>query len=123
MHKDIPINQIESGPMVHPVLPEDLIRRIKAYREILADVEEDSLAEVVDSFQRDAHPEREIAIWERIAHAYQRFLGYHPTHRRAVKREILSVLLAVSAGMDNRQNVTRLTEEDIDELLQAYKWA
>jgi hypothetical protein len=123
MHKDIPINQIEEGPIVHPVLPEDLIRRIKAYREILSDVEEGSLAEVVDSFQRDAHPEREIAIWERIAHAYQTFLRYHPTHRRAVKREILSVLLAVSAGMDNRQNVTHLTEEDIDELLLAYKRA
>jgi len=123
MHKNIPINELEPGPILHPVLPEDLIRRIKAYREILGDVEEDSLAEAVDSFKRDANPAGEIAIWERIAHAYQSFLRYHPTTDRAVKRDILSVLLAVSAGMENRQNVTRLTEEDIDELLLAYKWA
>jgi hypothetical protein len=123
MHKDIPLNQIESGPILHPVLPEDLIRRIKAFKEILADVEEDSLAETEDSFKRDANPEGEIAIWERIAHAYQAFLVHHPTTDRAAKRDVLSVLLAASAGMETRQNVTHLTDEDIDELLLAYKWA
>ena len=63
----IKLTELKKGPIRHPVLPEDLFLRIKAFKEILAGVDNMTLDEVIDDFKRDAHPEREIAVWERIA--------------------------------------------------------
>lgn len=55
-----------------PFAPElrDRIAQIKA---ALDEVHPMSLKEWEDGFRQDMHPEREIALWERVAAVYQRF--------------------------------------------------
>lgn len=66
----VKVSKLGQGPIRQAVLPEGFIARVIAYKEILREVETISLEETVSNFQRDLFPERELEIWERIAHLY-----------------------------------------------------
>src|SRR5580700_7097165 len=89
----VELADLKDGPIVHPLLSDDLLQRIKAFKQILADVDNTTLDEVIGDFKRDAHPEREIAVWERIAATYTMFLSHNPTDDLATKHDVFSVLL------------------------------
>jgi hypothetical protein len=112
---------IEEGPIRHHVLPDDFLQRVRAYKEILREVDNVALDEVIDDFRRDAHPEREIAVWERIAHTYALFLSHNPTDNLAVKRDIFSVVLMASLGVENGTEIRHLTQDQIRHLMLNYK--
>lgn len=116
----VPLANLKEGPIRHRNLPDDLLRRIRAFKEILAEVDTTPLADVIDDFRRDVHPEREIAVWEHIANAYQLFLAAHPTAGLLAKHAAFSVLLTASLGMDYR-NIPNLTQEQITELVLNYR--
>jgi len=59
---DLKPNEIQ-----HEQLSEAQLRRIKKLHEIFAEVDGSSLDKWVDNFKRDANPNSEIAIWERVA--------------------------------------------------------
>ena len=65
---------IDPGPIRHAELPPDLLKRATALESVFADVFPMTHEKWIEGFRRDAHPEREIAIWEQIAAAYTRFL-------------------------------------------------
>jgi hypothetical protein len=46
----IRLTQLKKGPVRHPVLPEDLFLRVKAFKEILAEVDNMTLDEVIEVF-------------------------------------------------------------------------
>lgn len=71
--KKIKVSDIQPGPVRHLVLPAALVDRIRAYKQILGDADPTSLDRAIDNFKRDANPERELEIWERIASIYQAF--------------------------------------------------
>jgi hypothetical protein len=112
---------VEKGPIRHPVLSDDLLQRIDAFREILADVDNTTLEESLDDFKRDAHPEQEIAVWERIANTYAIFLSHNPTDDLAIKRDIFSVILIASLGMEDWTEIRYLTRDQIRQLVLNYK--
>jgi hypothetical protein len=112
---------VEKGPMRHPVLSDDLLQRIKAFKGILSEVDYMTLDEVVDDFKRDAHPEQEIAVWERIANTYALFLSHNPTDDLAVKHDIFSVILRASCGAEDWSEIRHLTGDQIEHLVLNYK--
>ena len=118
---DIDINQLEEGPIRHQTLPEDFIRRVKAMKAILAEVETGSLAETLDDFKRDAHPERELLIWERIASTYELFVSHEAIKDMPTKKEILSVLLGVSMDQEEFPEMKHLSPEQVRQLSRNYK--
>jgi len=63
---------VEPGPIRHAELPPDLLKRASALEPVFADVYPVTHEKWIEGFRRDAHPEREIAIWEQIAVAYTR---------------------------------------------------
>jgi len=65
MNKEVKLSNLHEGPIVHPELPDIFVERIKAIKEILGDVDRAPLADTIDAFKRDAHPENELLIWER----------------------------------------------------------
>ena len=113
--------EIQEGPIRHHVLRDDLLQRIAAFKEILSEVDNMTLDEVVDDFRRDAHPEREIAVWERIAQTYTLFLSHNPTADLAVKHDIFSVVLMASLGMEDWRGIRHLTQDQIQHLVLNYK--
>jgi hypothetical protein len=118
---DIPIDQLEPGPIRHRTLPEDFIRRVKAMKAILAEVDQSPLAEILDDFKRDAHPERELVIWEHIASTYELFVSHEGIVALPTKKEILSVLLGVSMDQEKFPEMKYLRPEQVRDLTRSYK--
>src|SRR5262249_47810782 len=102
MKKDlrrVKIENIKRNPTFrHETLPASLIERIRNFTAILAEVLDTPFEEVIDEFRRDAHPEREVEVWERIAQYYQEATASQPDLSREDKKEIFSVLLKKSMG-------------------------
>jgi hypothetical protein len=77
----------------HPPFPEDVRALIRRLHEVFKDVYPQTVEEWEDGFRRDQHPEREIAIWQRMADIYTHF-----TEGRSLnsdqKKDIFQVILA-----------------------------
>jgi hypothetical protein len=100
MKEQLRLSDIQFGPIRHPVLPDDFIERIKAFKKILGDIDSVSIEQTIDNFKRDADPQSELIIWERIASTFQMYLSHNPTTDSAIRKRILAVLLSASMGIE-----------------------
>jgi hypothetical protein len=95
----VKIEDIKFNPTFrHATLPAPLTERIKNFMAILTEVFDKPLQEVIDGFRRDAHPEREVEVWEKIAHHYQEATASQPDLSHNDKQELFSLLLKKSMG-------------------------
>lgn len=99
------ISNLKHNDIQHQELSQELIERIKAYKEILAEVEPSSLEKALDDFKRDRNPENEVRVWEKIALSYKHYCEAHPkssfndrkrAYARALQDSITSNPLIVS---------------------------
>ena len=65
-------------------------------------------------FQQDLHPEREIAIWLRMAEAYEALLSRR-RYRRAERRDLFDMVLSLSVGVPPREILAKLKALPADE--------
>jgi hypothetical protein len=121
MTTPIHTGQIKPGPIRHDRLPDELLVRIKWIHEVLAEVDDMSLEASVESFMRDVHPDREVALWQRVALAYLAFGNRHPALILAKKREAFGVLLAFSMGLPQMPDIEHLPQEAWHELRSIYE--
>jgi hypothetical protein len=117
MKKQVSLANLREGPIRHPTLPAEFIERIRAFKEILGDADPVSLAKTIDSFKRDANPDRELAIWERIASIFQMYLSHNPTTDLSVRKDIFAVLVSASMGIEKCENITHLSDNQIKHLV------
>jgi len=81
--------------------------RIRAFKRILAEHEQMSEETAFYNFSRDRHPENEIAIWERIASAYENEIELRPDADAEERHLLYQVLLAASSvGLDSGRIVS-----------------
>lgn len=118
--KVLPDN-IQKGPLRYPALPDAFVERVKAYKRILAEVEPAPLEDTLADFMRDANPERELAIWECIAAAYDGFVSEQPSVALAAKREAFRVLVACSIGSKDFGEHEHLSDDDVQQLVRRYR--
>jgi hypothetical protein len=121
MKKQVRLSHLYVGSIVHPVLPDSVVERIKAFKEILGDVDRASLAETIDAFKRDAHPENELLIWERIASTFQMFLLHNPTSDPLIRKDIFAVLVGAPTGVETFPRVKHLSDQQIRHLVLNYQ--
>ncbi len=118
------VGAIKPGPVRHHKLSEQTIARIRRLHEVFAEVDETSLAERIDSFKRDQHPEVELDVWERIMHAYERFCRGMQLTREA-KTDIFNVALMRSMSTEaevlQQLELKILSEEDAREFMKAFQ--
>jgi hypothetical protein len=88
----VPSSPLQPNSKQTGQLQEEQLLRIKTLQQTFAEVDESPLDEWIDNFKRDADPNREIMIWERIAEAYTRYCSQHPLTIEA-KKEVHSMLL------------------------------
>ena len=86
-------------PIQHDQLSDDQIRRIKKLHETFAEVDKSSLETWTDNFKRDLNPDKEIAIWERIAKAYANYTSQKELSPEA-KEDAFQTLLMCSMSSD-----------------------
>ena len=115
----VKLSDIDEGPIRHPNLPEELVERIKSLRKVLSEVEPSSLDETLDGFKRDANPEREVVVWERISRAYETYIA-DKIFSIEVKKEVFSILLLISMGETNFSNIKYITPQDLSDLKEIY---
>lgn len=116
--KRIKISDIKGdGIIKHSALSEELIERIKAFKQVLVDVEKIPLEQTIDNFLQDTNPEREIRIWEKIASAYQSFISENLITDTVIKKEIYWVALSASTGEDNFSNIKKLNKNQIERIV------
>lgn len=108
------------GPVRTPVLPTGFIKRVEKFKKILEEVEKTTLEQTLANFQQDRNPEKELAVWERIATAYQDFIKVNPNFRIQEKKETFKILLCLSMGMVELEDIEKLNREQIQHLKSLY---
>ena len=91
---DLKPNEIQ-----HEQLSEEQLRRIKKLQETFAEVDSSSLEKWIDNFKRDANPDSEIAVWERVANAYTRYCSRRQLTLEA-KGDVFQALVVRSMTSD-----------------------
>ena len=95
---------LRPGPIRHESLPPDLVGQIKAVYDVIGPFVGMTLEEFEIGFMRDMHPEREVALWCRIAKAWlayhEDFLG-NETLPDEEERKLLGALVAISTGLED----------------------
>jgi hypothetical protein len=91
---------LKPGPIQHEELSAEQLRRIEHLHELLAEVDPSSLETWTDNFKRDMHPDKEIAVWERIAKAYTNYTSQRKLSLDA-KKDVLQTLLVASMSSDD----------------------
>jgi hypothetical protein len=111
---------LKKGPVQYEKLSEELEKRIRDCFARLAEVDKTPVENLLDDFKRDQNPEREIAVWEAVADAYEAFLKTRKTDP-AIRQAAFQVLmqLSMSGGKSLEVKDLRrdpLTDADIEKL-------
>jgi hypothetical protein len=121
MEERIRLSNINVGPIRHPVLPADFIKRVRAFKKVLGDVDRASLEKTIDNFKRDADPESELVIWERIASTFETYLSRNKITDPEIRRDIYLVLLSASMGAEEYKNVEHLSDQQVRQIVFGFR--
>lgn len=120
--KRVKLSDLKAGPIRHATLPDDFIQRVKDFKQAIAEVETSSLESTLENFQRDAHPEQELILWEHIAKMYQWSIVAHSGLSLPQKKEVFSLLLGLSMGQRDFSHIKLLSKEAVDEITNRYQY-
>jgi hypothetical protein len=110
---------LKPGPIRHEQLPLSMVQRIEYLRSTLEEVYPMSMAQWLDSFQRDAHPEGEVVWWERLARCYTEYISQKeldPAQKKSAFNVICKLGLGASAE-DLAADVASLPGGALDEII------
>jgi hypothetical protein len=97
-------SKLRLGPIRHKSLPLDLLEQIKAVYNVIGPYLSMTLEQFEIGFMRDMHPEREVALWCRIAKAWlayhEDFLG-NEIQPNDAEQKLLGALIAISTGVND----------------------
>jgi hypothetical protein len=114
---------LEPGPIGHKELSPIQMERIRKLRDALAEVERSPIEKWVDNFKQDTDPDRELAIWERIAAGYARHCSKRrlsPDAKEDVFRLLLFRSMATEHEVLNRAKLKTLTVDEAKEALKEF---
>jgi hypothetical protein len=119
--KQVKVKDINTdGPIRNPLLPTGIVLRIQKFKRILAEVETSTVEETILNFQHDEHQEKELKTWEHIAFCYQNFIKANASLTLEKKKDVFTMLLCLSMGMDRFDTVKNLDEQQIGQLRKKY---
>jgi hypothetical protein len=113
------LDELKPGPIRHAELPQALVARIEWLKLTLDEVYPQSMAEWLDGFQRDLHPESEVVWWERLAHCYVEYSHAQELNagqKQAAFRVILKLALG-SAAEQISADLTDLPPDALEDIL------
>ncbi len=117
---------IQPGPIRHASLSPEMDARIRRFEPVFAEVYPRSHDQWLDGFKHDANPEREVAIWEAMAVAYQTFTQKH-TLTPDARKEAFGLLVARSAADEQTTlsgaKLSHLSHAEAEELVRLYSAA
>ncbi len=119
----VDLKELRPGPIRHASLSDELLTKIRRIHSVFVEVDGTTLEERETLLQRDVHPEIEVATWERMADAFERFCGSRELSRDAI-RDVYGLLLmhSMTSAAEALKRVERkvLSEEDAREVLAGF---
>jgi hypothetical protein len=112
---------LKPGPLRHQGLSPNQMERIYNLRNTLAEVEHSPIEKWVDNFKQDANPDKELAIWERIAAGYARYCSKRLLSIEAKKDVFQLLLLRSMASEQEVLNHVKLKTLTVDEAKETLK--
>jgi hypothetical protein len=114
---------LKPRPIGREGLSPNQMKRIHKLRDTLAEVEHSPIDKWVDNFKRDADPDKELAIWERIADGYARYCSNRLLSIEA-KKDVFQLLLLRSMAPEqevlNQVKLKTLTVDEAKETLKEF---
>ena len=95
----VKIDELKSGPVRHETLTPRQVERLRTLHAALSEVDDSPLQKWIDDFRHDANPDKEIAVFEAVAQAYQTFCSSRP-RTIAQKQDVFGLLLERSSTTD-----------------------
>ena len=115
------ISDLRPAEIRHKDLPENILVRLRIVYQAFGELLDQSLEEFIGNFQRDLHPDRELAQWEIMASVFNDVTN-GKDFNKLKKRDVLAVLLAISMGaLDEKmaREYKYLTYQEVKGILQA----
>ena len=117
------VADLKPNKIQHEQLSEEQLRRIKKLHETFAEVDSSSLEKWIDNFKRDADPDSEIAIWERVADAYTNYCSKRQLTLEA-KGDVFQALVLRSMTSDEEAVKTLklkiLSADEVRKIMREY---
>jgi hypothetical protein len=116
-------NTLQRGPIRRDALTEEQMARIRAVRATFVDVDGQTLEQWVDNFKRDADPDKELQIFERMAKAYSAFCSGRKlalSAKQDVYRVVLLRSMASEQDVLERLELRELTRDDAIAIMKGY---
>lgn len=108
---------IQSGPIRRDALSDEQLARIRTLQATFAEVDGQAVEQWVDNFKRDADPDRELRVWERMAHAYRAYCEGKQLSAAAKKDVYRVVLLRSMAPEQDVLKQVKLAELSHEEAI------
>ena len=113
---------LQPGPARGQLTPAQL-ERVEKLQKTFADVDPTPLKKWVEDFSRDLNPDRELAIYEGMAHAYSGYCTGRALSQEA-KNDVYAVVMLRSGAPDAevlpRLKLSALSLDDAKEILRLY---
>ena len=116
-------NKIQPGPIQRDKLTDEQMARIESLQETFFEVDGQSVEQWADNFKRDFNPDRELAIWERMAKAYNAYCSQHDLEIDAKKEVYKVVLLRSMASQEDvlqRLELKIISQDDAVEIMNGF---
>jgi hypothetical protein len=108
-YKLVEVSELKSGPIRHEQLPMSLAIRIKnLYHGIAGQIFDDSIP-FFDSFRRDADPEPEVRIWEKMQTIYFEVIENKKDDKFST-RDLASLLLTTSLFPPHPVDISKVSK-------------
>lgn len=108
-------NKLEAGPIRHASLTDEQMSRVQRLQKTFNEVDPSPVEKWAEDFRRDANPDREMAIWESMATAYETFIATNSL-TLAGKKEVYQIALLRSGAPEDEVlkhlDLKILTEKD-----------
>jgi hypothetical protein len=119
-----PVADLKAGPIRHKALPKGLLKPARWTYAVVGRFVQPTFEQWELTFLRDLRPERELAIWCKIANAYLAFLAARGRDPQAISlddaKPLLGALLAISMAAEPKPTA-QTPPETIAELKEYYE--
>lgn len=112
---------LQPGPIQRNKLSDEQMARIREIRSTFAEVDSSTMEKWVDDFKRDANPDRELEVWERMSKAYKSYCTGRTLSLIAKKDVFGVVLLRSSASEQDVLKHVQLKELSRDDAVEVMK--
>lgn len=102
----------------------EFVKNVEYVQQTLQEVDTSTTEKWLEDFDRDAHPERELATWLLIADTYKTIIKDYPKDSR-IRKEIYNVILLGSLGdeqyVQSQISPNYLSDTDITSIVTYYQ--